>query len=85
MLQIHHQRKEGLVSEERGTGTSNVVYNLVSIIYHALQGAETYETYVRDAEQSNDSAAADLFREAQQQNKKIADRAEQLLAERLSK
>jgi rubrerythrin len=73
------------MSEERATGTSNIVYDLISVAYHALHGAETYEAYVRDAEQNNDSAAADLFREAQQQNRKIADQAERLLAERLGK
>jgi hypothetical protein len=25
------------------TGTSNPTYNLVSVLYHALQGAENYE------------------------------------------
>lgn len=73
------------MSEVPSTGTTNVVYNLVSVIYHALQGAETYNEYVRDAEQSNDSEAADLFREVQQQNKRVADQAERLLAERIGK
>lgn len=39
----------------------------------------------RDPEQNNNSAAADLFREVQQQNKRVAAQAEQLLAERLGK
>jgi hypothetical protein len=30
------------------TGTRDTVYDLVSIIYHALQGAETYGMYVAD-------------------------------------
>jgi cell division protein FtsB len=71
------------MSTGQSTGTSNVTYNLVSIIYHALHGAETYETYIRDAEQTNDSAAAELFREVQQENRRIAEKAERLLAERL--
>ena len=29
---------------EGQTGTRNVTYNLVSVLYHALQGAETYAT-----------------------------------------
>jgi hypothetical protein len=72
------------VSKERVTGTSNVVYNLISVAYQALQGAEIYETWVKDAEQTNDSAAAELFREAQQQNAKIAGQAERLLSARLT-
>ena len=30
-----------------GTGTSNPTYNLVSVLYHALQGAELYQKYAR--------------------------------------
>lgn len=32
------------------TGTQDVTYNLVSILYHALQGAETYDQYIQDAQ-----------------------------------
>jgi hypothetical protein len=31
------------MSDEQITETSNTVYYLVSVIYHALQGAETYD------------------------------------------
>jgi ribosome-binding factor A len=72
------------VSKERVTETSKVVYNLISVAYHALQDAEIYETYVKDAERNNDSAAAELFREALQQNAKIADQAERLPSARLT-
>lgn len=27
------------------TGTRDVTYDLISVIYHALQGAETYQMY----------------------------------------
>ena len=37
------------------TGTRDTVYDLVSIIYHALQGAETYGMYVGDAEEVGDA------------------------------
>ena len=37
------------------TGTRDAVYDLVSIIYHALQGAETYGMYIADAEEVGDS------------------------------
>jgi rubrerythrin len=69
---------------KKATGTKDVVYNLVSIIYHALQGAETYALYVSDAEQAGDKELAQLFREVQQDEKARSDRAKELLAARLS-
>ena len=63
----------------RTTGTRDVEYNLISIAYHALQGADTMDAYVSDAEQSGDRDLAQFFRDVQQQNKQVADRARQLL------
>ena len=45
------------------TGTSNPTYNLVSVLYHALQGAENYERYAHDA--GSDQDLANFFREIQ--------------------
>ena len=63
------------------TGTKDVTYNLVSVMYHALQGADLYEQYASDA--GSDQDLASFFREVQQQEKQRADRAKQLLAKRL--
>jgi len=63
------------------TGTSNPTYNLISVLYHALQGAETYQKYASDA--GSDQDLANFFREVQQQEQQRADRAKQLLAQRL--
>ncbi len=62
------------------TGTRDVTYNLVSILYHSLQGAETHDQYIQDAEQSGDQELAQFFREVKDRNKQTADRAKQLLA-----
>jgi rubrerythrin len=67
------------------TGTTDVTYNLVSILYHALQGAETYDQYISDAEQRNDKDLAQFFRDTKEENQRRADRAKQLLAQRLVK
>jgi rubrerythrin len=67
------------------TGTTDVTYNLVSILYYALQGAETYDQYIRDAEQNNDKDLAQFFRDTKEENQRRADRAKQLLAQRLVK
>ena len=63
------------------TGTNNATYNLVSVLYHALQGADLYEKYVNDA--GGDQDLASFFRDVQQQEMQRADRAKQLLAKRL--
>ena len=63
------------------TGTNNSTYNLVSVLYHALQGADLYEKYASDA--GGDQDLAGFFREVQQENRRRADRAKQLLATRL--
>ena len=43
------------------TGTNNTTYNLVSVLYHALQGADLYEKYASDA--GSDKDLASFFRE----------------------
>jgi hypothetical protein len=63
------------------TGTNDPTYNLVSVLYHALQGADLYVKYASDA--GSDEDLAKFFREVQQQEKQRADRAKQLLAKRL--
>jgi rubrerythrin len=73
------QRSQG------NTGISNVQYDLVSVMYHALQGAQTNETYSRDAEQEGDQEAAQFFREVKQEDQKRAERGKQLFTQRASK
>jgi hypothetical protein len=63
------------------TGTNDPTYDLVSVLYHALQGADLYVQYASDA--GSDQELAAFFQEVQQQEKQRADRAKQLLAKRL--
>lgn len=70
----HHNRK---------TGTSDSTYDLVSILYHALHGAETYDQYIEDAESEGASDLAQFFRDVKEEEQRRADRAKQLLARRL--
>lgn len=71
------------MSIEQKTRTSNAAYDLVSVMYHALQGAETYDRYIADAEERGDQELADFFREVQERNADIASRAKHLLPDRL--
>ena len=62
------------------TGTPDVTYNLISVLYHALQGAETYEQYIQDAQQSGNQELAQFFREVQQEDARRAQRGRELLS-----
>ena len=53
---------------ESATGISNARYNLVSVLYHALEGGATYEKYIQDAENEGDQELADFFRQVQQED-----------------
>jgi rubrerythrin len=73
-----------MAADSKGnTGTADVTYNLVSILFHALQGAETYDQFVRDAEQSGDQELAQYFRMVKEEDERRADQAKQLLGKRL--
>ena len=73
-----------MADSQGNTGTEDTHYNLVSILYHALQGAETYDQYIKDAEQGGNQDLAQFFREVKEENKKRAERAKQLLGQQLS-
>ncbi len=64
------------------TGTKDKNYNLTSVLYHALQGGENYDSYISDAE--GDDELVQFFKDVQEEEKNRADRAKKLLAERLS-
>jgi rubrerythrin len=71
--------------ETTPTGVSNDVYNLVSILYHDLQGAENYARYAADAEQSGDQELVDFFREMQRTDSQLSGRILGLLRDRLNR
>lgn len=68
---------------ERMTGTRDEHYNIVSVLYHALQGGELYVQYIQDAEQAGDVELANFFREVQEEDQRRAQRAKQLLGRRV--
>lgn len=64
---------------ERTTGTRDEHYNLVSVLYHALHGAENSDRYAADAEAAGDEQLAAFFRETQGMHTRVAERAKSLL------
>jgi rubrerythrin len=73
---------DGIAGGESATGISNARYNLVSVLYHALEGGATYDKYVQDAEQEGDQELADFFRQVQQEDANRAQQAKSLLDQR---
>ena len=70
-------------SDDAMTGTPDPVYDLVSVLYHALQGGETVGQYIGDAEQAGDEKLAEFFRQAQASYKELADKAKSQLKGKL--
>jgi hypothetical protein len=58
-------------------------YNLISILYNSLQGAESCETYRKDAEHENDQELVQFFQEAQEHYMELAEKAKQLTKDRI--
>lgn len=64
--------------------TEDQVYGLVSVLYHALQGAETTEQYIDDAERAGDEELVKFFEQCREQDNERASRAKALLAARIA-
>jgi hypothetical protein len=73
--------------KEMGTSgvesTKDKVYAVVSVLYHALQGAETYQQYILDAKKAGDDELVQFFEECRTEEEERATRAKSLLLERL--
>lgn len=72
----------GSGSGERATGTPNTIYDLSSVLFHALEGGASYDTYIEDAEREGDEELAEFFRRVRDEDSMRADEAQRLLAER---
>jgi hypothetical protein len=59
--------------------TKDKDYDLISVLYHALQGVENAGKYRQDAEREGSPEVADFMREVQEQNNRMAQRAKELL------
>lgn len=67
------------MQETQQTSTSNTYFDLVSVLYHALQEEQASTTYVQDAQQSGDQDLIQFFAEVKQNASRQADRAKSLL------
>lgn len=64
------------------TGAPNLIYDVTSVLYHALESASTVDKYIRDAQ--GNSELQQFFQKVQQDNKQQAQQAQQLLSTLLS-
>lgn len=62
--------------------TSDPSYNLVSILYHALKGADLYNQYIADAEAAGDNELRDFFTVVRDEDNRRALYARRLLISR---
>jgi hypothetical protein len=67
---------------ERATGTPNTIYDLSSVLFHALEGGASYDTYIEDAEREGDHELTEFFRRVREEDRDRAAEARLLLAER---
>jgi hypothetical protein len=58
-------------------------YDLVSVVYHASQGAETVEKYLSDAQQSGDQDLTKFLETVRAQYVQLAQQGKALLKQRL--
>ena len=76
--------------EQRGVGGSageaapDELYGVVSVLYHALQGSQTYAQYGDDARKAGDEELVEFFETCRDEENGRAERARMLLAERLT-
>jgi hypothetical protein len=67
---------------ERATGTPNTVYDLSSVLFHALEGGASYDQYIQDAEEAGDQELVVFFRLLREQDSDRAYAVRMLLHER---
>lgn len=76
------QQKSGLSSDEVNTGVRDEHFDIVSVLYHALEGADACAVYCEDARKAGDSELAEFFGQLQEEQKRLSDRAMRLLVKR---
>lgn len=67
-----------------GASTDDPTFNVVSVLYHAMQGADTAGRYLQDVQESNQSELVSFFEETRAAYEKRVALAKTLLASMLS-
>ncbi len=72
-------------TSQQATGTSDPLYNLVSVYYHALKAAADAQQYIQDAQQAGDQHLVQFFQQSQQNARQAAEQAKATLQQHLGK
>lgn len=80
---VTSQGGAGRSASTSGTTERDEIYGVVSVIYHALQGAETYQRYIQDAKSAGDGELVQFFESCRTEEMERAKRAKAILLERL--
>jgi hypothetical protein len=72
-----------MATSDRTTGTRDEHDNVINVLYHAFQGADTCATYLQDAEHAGDQDLAQFFREVRGTYQQLAGRSKTLVRQRL--
>ena len=67
---------------ERATRTPNTIYDLSSVLFHALEGGASYAEYIEDAEREGDEELTEFFRQVQEEDRDRASEARMLITAR---
>lgn len=70
-------------SGQQSTGTADPTYNIISVLYHALEGASTVDQYIEDARQAGDDELATYLEQVKQGYTRTSDQGKRLLAARI--
>lgn len=65
------------------TGTRDVTFDLISVLYHSLQALETCVTYEKDARDEGQTEIAEFFHSVFDENRRLAEEAKEFLRKRL--
>jgi hypothetical protein len=73
-----------MAGEEQQTGTRDEHYDLISVLYHLLEGSATAGQYIHDAQETGDQELIQFFRDWQEEQRHFAERAKNLLSSRMA-
>lgn len=65
------------------TSVPNENYDVISVLYHLLQSADTVEKYCDDAKKADDQELASFLTEVQENSNRLAEKAQEILKRRL--
>jgi hypothetical protein len=68
---------------KREAGMKDEHYDLISVLYHALQGDDTLARYIEDAEDAGDADLAEHYQDIQERYREIARQTKAVLRKKL--